>query len=243
MNHDQLETCRSMIVSLAVLHRLPAYVPQPARMARSSGSSSTTIPRRLSGRSGRRQRRQEARHHRRGRRHVRLVRESDLEEADRDDRQADARHHQQRHGRPRRRRQGRDRDRLRVRDERADQGQARCWRVQGRGWTIPGRSSPSPKSAAFTDCDGATSMADKTARPDRRADLRPEAPAARVRPDRPTSACSNPGRLPKRGRWNGRGSSAKPRSLHAIEVDRRRRRRTLRHPDGRQRGVTSRANG
>ena len=70
------------------------------------------LPRRVSGRGRRRQRRQEARHHRRRRRHVRLVRESLLEEADRHRPEADARHHLQRDGRPRRRRQGRDRDRV-----------------------------------------------------------------------------------------------------------------------------------
>ena len=49
--------------------------------------------RRLPGRGRRRQRRQEARHRRRGREHLCLVREPDLEEADRHDREADARHH------------------------------------------------------------------------------------------------------------------------------------------------------
>ncbi len=99
------------------------------------------LPRGLSGRGGRRQRRQEARHHRRGRQHLCLVRESDVEEADRDRPHADARNHLERDRRPRRRRQGRDRHRLRVCDERANKGKL-LLAAQGRSATIPGRSLP-----------------------------------------------------------------------------------------------------
>ncbi len=117
------------------------------------------LPRRLSSRSGRRQRRQEARHRRRGRKHVCLVRESDVEEADRHWFTRDARNHLERDRRHRRRRQGRDRHRIRIRDEHAEQGQALLSRGRAAGWTIPGRSSVCVISAAFTAFVGATSTA------------------------------------------------------------------------------------
>ena len=80
------------------------------------------------------------------------------------DAQADARHHLERNGRPRRRRQGRDRHRLRVRDERAEERASSCWRCRGARSMIPGRLCRLRRSAAFTGCAGATSIGDK--RPD-----------------------------------------------------------------------------
>ena len=128
-----------LLLWLAVTPRSRAAEPAPLPRVRADRDR-RQLPGRLSGRGRRRQRRREARHRRRRRRDLRLVREPDVEEADRHDPQADARHHQQRHGRPRRRRQGRDRHRLRVRDERADARGSSCWRSRARAWTIPGRS-------------------------------------------------------------------------------------------------------
>ena len=77
-------------------------------------------------------------------------------------READARHHQQRHGRPRRRRQGRDRHRLRVRDERADSGQARPGGAGGRAgdaWKlVPIADVGSIHRLRWGDVDGDTKL-------------------------------------------------------------------------------------
>ena len=112
--------------------------------------------------------------------HLRLVREPDLEEADRHAGQADARDHQQRHGRPRRRRQGRDRHRLRVRDERADQGEARA----GGAGERPRRSleaRPDRRRRQHPPPALGRRRRRHEARPDRGADLRAQGTAAGVR--------------------------------------------------------------
>ena len=150
--------------------------------------------------------------------------------------EADPRHHQQRHGRPRRRRQGRDRHRLRVRHERADQGEARCWRSQGASaddpWTLrPIADVGSIHRLRWGDVDG-----------DRRPDLvvapifGPTAKAAGLRPGagparrlpRPRAAESGP--LGRRRPIGERPGPARDRGA------RLRRRRPLRGPRGRQPG-------
>ena len=135
------------------------------------------------------------------------------------DAEADARHHQQRHGRPRRRRQGRDRHRLRVRDERADPGQA-VLAIAGDGgrwpWTLTpiadvGEHPPAPlgrrrRRQARRDLVVAPIFG-PTAKPP----VYDQDPAQLV-------VASAPGASPKAGQLESSRSIGERPVLHAIEV-------------------------
>ena len=117
------------------------------------------LPRRLSGRSRRRQRRQEARHHRRRRGHLCLVREPDVEEADRDRRQADPGIISSATADL----DGDGKAEIAIAYEFAmnepTKGKLLLARAGQASSMIPGRSSRSPTSGASTVCAGATSTA------------------------------------------------------------------------------------
>ena len=132
-------------------------------------------------------------------------------------RQADARDHQQRHGRPRRRRQGRDRHRLRVRDEPADHGASSRWRCRGAASTIPGSSFRSPTSAASTACAGATSTATRSSTwsSRRSSDPGPSRPRTTTRP---RSLAFQPEGDPEDGLTWSRQPVLEHPVIHAIEV-------------------------